>query len=212
MPKGAAESEERLFDLTLTGQLSLDFVNTIDWRTSDSPVELVNSYADLLRWGRHAGALTDSEARSLAREAARRADEARAALERAIALRETLFRIFSSTAQGRRPDGADVKEFNGVLGETLSRLCLAPSDAGFVWEWEGGGKDLDALAWRVARAAGELLTSEDVNQLRECAGTGCGWLFVDTSRNKSRRWCTMGVCGNRAKARRFYEQVKSERG
>ena len=53
------------------------------------------------------------------------------------------------------------------------------------------------------------LTSEELDQVRECAGNTCGWLFVDMSRNHSRHWCDMRDCGNRAKVRRYYQRRKT---
>ncbi len=204
------QADNRPFDLTLTGQLSLDFTNTIDWRTSEAPQELLNSYADLVRWGQHTGILTEPNVRRLIREASRRPSEAKAACKRALTLRETLFQIFSAIARERQPEVRDLDDFNSQLAEALSRLRVAPAGEGYAWEWTTDGDELERLLWEILRAAGALLTSGDLKNLRECAGAGCAWLFVDTSRNQSRRWCAMGVCGNRAKARRHYEQVKSK--
>lgn len=209
--KQVSQAESRIFDLTLTGQLSLDFTNTVDWRTSEDPKELIASYTDLVRWGQHTDILTESEARRLAREASRRPDEAQAVLGRALVLRETLFRIFSATAAGSRPVARDLDKFNRELAGALSRLRVAPAEVGYAWAWTADENDLDRVFREIVRAAGQLLTSAEVGDLRECAGAGCGWLFLDTSRNRSRRWCTMGICGNRAKARRHYEQIKSKR-
>lgn len=202
-------TQERLFDLTLTGQPCLDLANTIDWRTSEQPLELIKSYADLLRWARHALILTEPEARRLARSAARRPAEASKALKRAIALRETLYRIMTAIAGDEKPRSSDLKYFNGHLSEALARLRIKAEPEGFSWQWEGSETRLDWILWPIVRATGELLASEELQMLRQCPGQGCGWLFIDTSRNKSRRWCAMEVCGNRAKARRHYEQVKS---
>jgi predicted RNA-binding Zn ribbon-like protein len=204
-----AVAAKRKFDLTLTGQLSLDFVNTVEWRGSEQPQELLNSYADLLRWSEHSGALTAREAKRLAQEAERHPNEAERVWRRAIILRETLFRIFAAAAADRHPSPSDVDFLNAKLARALANLQLAPSKDGFVWTWKGED-DLERMLWAVARAAGELLTSDALKQLRECAGDKCRWLFIDTSRNKSRRWCMMNVCGNRAKARRHYEQMKSK--
>jgi predicted RNA-binding Zn ribbon-like protein len=63
--------------------------------------------------------------------------------------------------------------------------------------------------WPIVLAAAELLTSAGRARVRECAAHGCGWLFLDTSRSQRRRWCTMASCGNRAKARRFYERTRA---
>jgi predicted RNA-binding Zn ribbon-like protein len=200
--------EERLFDLTLTGQLSLDLANTIDWRTSEQPRELINSYPDLLRWARHTGILTESESRRLLREVGGRPAEAAGALESALSLRETLFRIFSAIAEGQRPEPSDVEYLNAKLSEALAHLQIKPQTEGYSWHWKGSDASPGWILWPVALSAAELLTSGDLRMLRQCPGAGCAWLFVDTSRNKSRRWCAMDVCGNRAKARRHYEQVK----
>lgn len=203
----------RLFDLTLTGQLSLDLVNTVDWRTSEQPQELLNSYSDLMRWARHTGILAESEARRLLRLAERRPAEAQATLDEAKDLREAFFRVFAALAAEGQPAKADLALLNARLSAALAHLQLAPSGAGFTWRWANAEDRLDAMLWAVVRAAGELLVNhEALEQLRQCPGEGCGWLFLDTSRNRSRRWCMMGICGNRAKARRHYEQVRSVRG
>lgn len=151
----------RIFDLTLTGQLSLDLANTIDWRTSDSPVELLNSYSDLLRWGRHTGVLREREARELARAAAEQPERAAAALKRARALREALVRIFSAAAEGRRAEGADLDFLNRSLPDALSRLRLRPDGVGYQWEWKESGAELEKLLWPVIRAAGDFLASAE---------------------------------------------------
>jgi len=205
----------RVFELTLTGQLSLDFVNTLDWRESDHANDFINTYSDLVLWGQHAKVLTKHEARNLLREAERSGGGSASALEGALLLRETLFRVFSAIIDKRRPKKSDLDFFNGKLAEAFSHLRVAPAAQGFALEWESndssGDQNLNCLMWSITRAACELLTSADVSQLRRCAGEGCGWLFLDTSRNQSRRWCYMSVCGNRAKARRFYRQVKASR-
>jgi predicted RNA-binding Zn ribbon-like protein len=65
------------------------------------------------------------------------------------------------------------------------------------------------VAWWVARSAAELLTSKELTSVRECAGYDCGRLFMDGTKNRSRRWCDMASCGNRAKGRRHYERRKA---
>ena len=202
----------KIFDLTLTGLLALDFANTVDWRTSEHPDELLNSYSDLIRWSQHTELLTVAQAQRISREAARRPAEADAVLDRAKQFRETLLRIFSATAASRQTEKTDLEFLNAKIREALPHLQIVPTADGFSWTWTDGEDRLDKMLWAVARAAGELLTDADaLAQLRLCANEECGWLFVDTSRNKSRRWCKMEVCGNRVKARRHYEQVKSKR-
>jgi predicted RNA-binding Zn ribbon-like protein len=93
------------------------------------------------------------------------------------------------------------------LSRSLPHLRLAVSDAEFAWDWAEEPVSLDRVLWVVARSAGELLTADKLDRVRQCADDhGCDYLFIDTSRNRSRRWCSMESCGNRAKARRHYKR------
>jgi predicted RNA-binding Zn ribbon-like protein len=89
----------------------------------------------------------------------------------------------------------------------MSHLRLVPGRDRVEWAWSGE-RLLDDVAWRVARSAADLLTTADLALVRECAADTCGWLFLDRSRNRSRRWCDMNVGGNRAKVRRHYLKTK----
>ncbi len=201
---------ERLFDLTLTGRLPLDFANTLDWRASESPKELLNAYEDFVRWGRYTELLTERQGRDLLKEAAHRPDEARAVVDRAIELRETIYRLLSAVAAGQRTSAADVAYLNSRLKAALANLQVEATPEGFQWGWSDGRVHLERMLWDVVHATADFLVDEvAVGQLRECPGEGCAWLFVDTSRNKRRRWCSMEGCGNRAKARRHYEQTRA---
>jgi predicted RNA-binding Zn ribbon-like protein len=195
-------------NLTLEGRLAVDFVNTMDWRLLEAPHEFLNSYQDLISWARHAGALSTGEAGSLLREAARRPEKAEAALKKALTLREALYRVLAAVARGRRATQKDLEVVNVGARGALARLRLVAAGRNIKWEWRGRGDDPDRVTWVLAKAASEFLVDpENLSLLRECEGEGCGWLFLDTSRNKSRRWCTMQVCGNRFKARRHYEKL-----
>jgi predicted RNA-binding Zn ribbon-like protein len=191
-------------------RLCLDFANTVDWRTSAQPQELLTSYADLVAWGQRAGIVPEGRARRLLEESVRGPTQAAATLERAIVLREAIYRIFAAMAAERAPESADIATLNRALAETMSRLQLAWAADGFAWRWSGDEDALDQLLWPVARSAAELLTSDEVGRVGVCAGEGCGWLFFDTSKNRSRRWCSMQDCGNRAKARRHYRRHRAQ--
>jgi predicted RNA-binding Zn ribbon-like protein len=191
------------------GRLCLDFANTIDGRNDVGAVEYLHDYDDLLAWGRHSGALSDDAARRLSGEAARRPDEARAAFMRALALREALYRIFSLVAQDATPASDDLALLNAMLSEAMGRAQLIPTDRRFSWEWREDDLTLDRVLWPVVRSAVELLTAPELRRVRECPGANCDWLFVDSSKNRSRRWCTMETCGNRAKARRHYARSRT---
>jgi predicted RNA-binding Zn ribbon-like protein len=193
----------------LGGRPSLDFANTADWHVSDQPVEYLTSYTELVAWGLHAGTLTSPQAQQLLAEAARRPEDAAALLQRAIALREAIFGIFSDIASGDAPQAPDLDLFNVELSNALAHSRIALARDGFSWEWTGGDVALDRMLWPVLHDAADLLISGDLDRVGQCADDRCGWLFLDMSRNRSRRWCSMEDCGNRAKVREHYQRTRA---
>ncbi|MFL6263400.1 MAG: CGNR zinc finger domain-containing protein [Thermoanaerobaculia bacterium] len=201
--------QDPTFDLS-GGALGLDFANT--WSDRGRPeTDKLCGYPDLLAFARQAGLLTEGEEVRLAARAGRDPRAAAAALARARGLRETLYRIFSALAAGGAPEPADLERLNAALPEALSRLRLERRGEETVWGWAAPEGSLEALLWPILRSAAELLTAEERQRVRECAGSACTWLFLDHSRNRSRRWCSMETCGNRAKAHRHYRR-RSEPG
>jgi predicted RNA-binding Zn ribbon-like protein len=110
------------------------------------------------------------------------------------------------------PDATDMMTLNIALASALAVLHIVATEHGFAWAWSRGGEGLDRVLWPVILSTVDLLTSNTLRAVRECAAPNCGWLFLDTTRNRSRRWCDMLVCGNRAKARRHYERKKQAAG
>jgi predicted RNA-binding Zn ribbon-like protein len=206
--EATAEGPTSRFGLSTPG-LCLGFANTLEDRLTGHPHETLNSYGDLLAWGCRRGILTGREAAHLTQEASRRAAEAGSMLERSIALREVVYRIFSAVAASRSPPPADLVILNTALAGALATLRVVAMGDRFTWVWVRGEEALDRVVWPVALSAADLLTSNERRAVRECAAMNCGWLFLDTTRNRSRRWCDMKVCGNRAKARRHYERKKA---
>jgi predicted RNA-binding Zn ribbon-like protein len=100
----------------------------------------------------------------------------------------------------------DLREFNTYLGKALSHLELRPDRNGFRLAWPGDHLQLDFVLWPIIRSASDLLSSEELDSIRECDADTCRWLFVDRSKNHSRRWCDMRICGNRIKAQKFYRR------
>ena len=185
------------------GLACLDFVNTVGWRMTGCPKEFLGSYANLLAWGSQAGVLGAAEAWRLSERAARAPEEARAVLSRATSLREAVYGAVSAAIAGDLPDQGDLAGINRELSVSLGRLRIAFADGSYGWGWDDGGEaGLDRPLWPVARSAAELLTSPALGRVRACAGEGCGWLFLDESRNRSRRWCDSRDCGNRERVRR----------
>lgn len=185
------------------GALCLEFTNTTSARRTDTPSEHLHSYADLLAWAQGQKILTSELAVRLAGESERHPQAAADALQRALALREALYRIFTAHADGLPPAAPDLQLLNTTLAEAMPHRRLTVGADGFTWEWEAEADDLAQMLWPVARSAADLLTSPDLGRVRECAGATCDWLFIDRSKNHSRRWCDMQECGNVAKVRRY---------
>jgi len=191
------------FDLS-GGALALDFANTLNQRGGSRPIEHLGEYTDLLAFSRQAGSLAPDVVDELTQLAAREPSVAERALAEAIELREALYRLFSAVAAETPPAQADLDLLNRWLGEAMRHARLVRSPGGYQWVWEPLPV-LDRPLWPIVRAAADLLVdAAALGRVRECAAEDCAWLFVDTSRNRSRQWCDMRTCGNRAKARRFH--------
>jgi predicted RNA-binding Zn ribbon-like protein len=181
---------------------ALDFCNTrAGWGTPE-PREYLTSYNHLVLWAREAGLMTPPAAARLRRGAKREPGQAARVLERVSALRDGLYVVctaFSSAAWDTVAAEAHKASAAAVLvkDEPPGRRWVIPESAG-----------LDLPALEVARAAGDFLASTDLAVVGRCPGDGCGWLFLDA--HHRRRWCTMAVCGNRAKARRHASRVRDE--
>jgi predicted RNA-binding Zn ribbon-like protein len=215
IPKSAGEMK------LVGGRLCLDFINTVNGRKSNSPrreshslnsqvlSDKLREYSDLVEWSRHAGIITATEAERLIQAGKPKAGEARNVFDRAIALREALYRIGKAIITGRRPQKSDLETLNEELLRARTHERLAHGPHGFTWESIGGEAALDRMLWAVAHSGAELFTTGDLSRLRECCGEDCGWLFEDISKNRSRQWCDMQNCGNLAKVRRFRTRLRS---
>lgn len=182
------------------GALCLDFANTVDPRHSPDRYDYLSDYPALVAWSAHAGVVSRQQARALERLARDDATGARTVHRRALTLRDAVYDVFAPS-RTRAPSVA-VEVLNDEAHRALAAADLALSGRRWTWEWRADPV-LDRVLWPVARSAARLLVSDQLSRVRECeADSGCGWLFVDTSKNGRRRWCDMQVCGNRAKARR----------
>jgi predicted RNA-binding Zn ribbon-like protein len=192
------------------GWLCLDFTNTVDCRNSDHSHENLSTYQRLVSWSRHANILTEDEARHMLQEANVHPTNAKMILERAITIREALYRIFSAIANNRPLNAADINTLNTEMSISMAQMRLKPTGITNPWKYTFEEKKLDRMLWLIIHSATELLTSDKLNRVCECQGENCGWLFLDMSRNRSRKWCDMKDCGNRAKAQRHYQITRAE--
>lgn len=202
---------EHQFDF-IGGHLGLDFANTVGGLPPDSPTqERLTSYARLVAWSQQAQLISANEAEVLVHQAAHAQGEAVALLERTWALREAIRSIFLAVAQGTPPTASDLEVLNSELerGMAGARVIMTPD--GFDLAWPQSAGTLDQMVAPVARSAAMLLTSSDQRQLvRKCANQQCNWLFVDTTKNHSRRWCRTSGCGNMNRVRKFRERQRSQ--
>jgi predicted RNA-binding Zn ribbon-like protein len=203
--EGAVEAPPEL----VGGWLCLDVANSVDGRVLDVPEDHLGSYADLVHWVTRAGALSAAEAAALLVQAE---DDPRAAareLTRARSVREAVFAVFYARATGRGTDAAQLAVIQSSLAEAFGHARLEPGDATFRWVWD---PDLRLPRWLVARSAVELATGGPLGRVKACASQdGCQYLFVDTSKNGSRRWCSMTDCGNQAKSQRLTQRRRASR-
>src|SRR3954462_12721189 len=184
------------------GHVALDFVNTVGSRDGDADEHLA-TYGDLVAWAEARGVVSKAEAGRLRRAAAAAPDAARAAYRRAIRLREAIYRVFERRASGKPPAADDLATLNRFVAE-MYRDAQLVLDGDRVVLGTGSAADVvDRPFPPVIRAAVDLLTGEQAPLVGTCADHACGWLFLDTTRNRTRRWCTMQDCGNRNKVRRF---------
>jgi len=207
METAAVETDAAVIKL-IGGLPCLDFVNTLAWRGRDEPQDWLGSYQGLVRWGEHAGVISGPDAEELLKKFADSPAEAKEVFARVIALREALHGVFSAVLSKSSPEVSDLDVLNAELGFAMSRMRLKSSGEGYELDFDNDGAALDGVLWSIARFAAELLTSEKLGRVRSCASEECGWLFLDTTRNRSRRWCDMKECGNREKARKFYRRSR----
>lgn len=195
----------------LGGRLCLDFANTVGGRQSTEPSEFLTSYEVLVRWGQHTEVLTSEVAAHLIEIAAHSPSAADAVLNRAIALREAIFVVFAAIAEQQTVDDEALAILNTEFIRAMTHVRVRKTDGGFEWGWQETGNALDCILWAVARSAAELLIAPELDRVRMCSGPdGCGWLFLDMSKNRSRRWCSMDDCGNVAKQRRHQRRARTE--
>jgi predicted RNA-binding Zn ribbon-like protein len=201
------ESTRTLETLELVGgALCLDFVNTINSRLNPEHDYLMQ-YPDLVGWTSKVGILSPAQANQLKKQVKQDEEAAEESLSEARRIRELLYRLFSNAAKGSEPNKKDMETFVSIYGESISSGQLIKADKHYVATWKMGER-LDAVLWPIIHSAGELLLSDDLEHVKECPG--CSWLFLDTSKNQSRRWCSMNTCGARDKMRRYHKRKQAK--
>jgi predicted RNA-binding Zn ribbon-like protein len=197
-------------DVLSAGKLCLEFANTNYWHAAEHPVETLNSYTELVDWAVSVGIRSEESARELKVQATNHPALAEQVYAWAIELREAIYRIFVAIAEHNPVSQDDLALLNEALPHAFTLPELAATGDGFGVRWRGDDSGLDGILWPILRSAVRLLTDGEHNRIGQCADDrGCGYLFYDTSRNRSRRWCDMGSCGNRAKSQRHYARHRT---
>jgi predicted RNA-binding Zn ribbon-like protein len=180
----------------------LAFINTLSGRPTAAPVERLDSYESLIAWAREQHVVSGAAADRLTAEARRHPHQAAAVLARAKDFREALNGLAAAIDAERQPNADVLKTIGECLAGAYANARLVPHDGTLQWA-ASAEDDLDRVLWEIGRAAGRLVVSPRLARVRACAAGDCGWWFVDETKNRSRRWCDMKICGNREKLRRF---------
>lgn len=190
------------------GRVCLDFTNSVGGRKNidNGDYTIVSDkfqkYNDLVDWGKAIGILNESTVKKLTRFASQNEKAADKVLKRSITLRESLYRIFKDVIKHAKPSNKDVEVLNKECAIAYERQRLVYSSGKFDLGFKEDDEP-DRMLWSVALSGKDLLLSDQLHRLKQCHGENCGWLFLDTSKNKSRQWCDMKDCGNIAKVRRY---------
>lgn len=204
------------------GDVSLDFVNTVNGRFSNPnkrtrrdyhdafPSDKLENYRDLIAWSLKSELFDEAAAKRFLRTADAEPQAAEKVFKRAVVLRESVYRLFKSAIENWQPEAADLEKLNRELNVARRHQKLSAAENRFVLEWIDRDEALDSMLWQISESAVEMLINGDSTRIRQCGNEVCNWLFLDTSRNRSRQWCDMKDCGNLAKVRRFRQRQQQE--
>ncbi len=204
----SARTERKPFEL-IAGNPALDLVNTLDWRFRDEPPpeELLKKYGDLVHFAQQSGFMSDAAARRLIRNVG--GSKAEQVVDAVRNLREAAALVFYAALEGDDPPATSIKLLERYFREARDSQHLFWDGDKLAWELAQSPALAELPLWMLSLSIAELLTSDEMHKLRACRNDECQWLFLDTSKNHTRRWCDMKICGNRMKARRFKAQQRA---
>lgn len=204
-------ASSRAGSLTLIGgELALDFANTCSGRGWPTHEEHLHRPQNVAEWAAHARVLPPEDGRWLAECVEK--DQALGArlLAEALALREDVYLLGAAIAAGAAAPPERIENLTHAHARALACGRLAPFGKNFLWSWAPRETPVEAVLGPISLSALTLLQQADLTRVKQCQGEKCGWLFFDATKNKSRRWCEMEVCGNRAKQKRFGERTRAK--
>ncbi len=203
------DRKSRAGTLPLIGsELAFDLTNTSSGRGYESHIEYLLGATDVVLWARHTKILTSADAEWGQAAVISDALLGEMLVVRTRALRETIYNISKNLAAGTENAARDIGDLADMHSTCIARARLIKHDKGFVWSWSPQEALVESILGPITLSAITLLTQSDLSRIKQCQGNHCGWLFFDTTKNKSRRWCEMEVCGNRAKQKRHVTRHK----
>jgi predicted RNA-binding Zn ribbon-like protein len=201
------ESKRTLETLEMVGSaLCFDFTNTINSRRMPEHDYLL-TYSDLVDWAEKVDILSFQQAKALKQRETQDVKKAVKALEYGRTVREIIYLAFSAIANESKPRGEALRAFSRLYQEAIANSHFVRNEGHYEIEWKTD-ETFDALLWPIVSSAEKILVSRELSQVKECPS--CGWLFLDNSKNQSRRWCSMNTCGARDKMRRYHRRLKDK--
>jgi len=170
-------------------------------------VDFLHHYLDLITWANFADGVGDSQKEMLQGLSQEKSNEAKQIYYEAIQLREAMYEYIINLINQEEVRPASMQMINQWIPRAFSNLELRLVDRDYVLDWNVDNFGLESVLWPIIKAFVDLVTSKNSKRIKRCSN--CGWLFVDNSKNRSRRWCSMEICGNRVKARRFAQKAQS---
>lgn len=194
----------------VAGKLALDFTNTESGRGGDEHHDHLHTAGDLVAWAIHAKIIGQKDATLARRMIKNQTKLARHLIARGRFLRETIYQINANVVAGKLPDKKLLHGLTAAHAEMLATATLAPHENHYEWVWRPKAELAAAILGPITVSALELLFDADLSRIKQCHGNHCGWLFYDSTKNRSRQWCDMSVCGNRAKASALRARIRHE--
>jgi predicted RNA-binding Zn ribbon-like protein len=200
------DQPSRAGSLSLIGEaIALDFANTSSGRGGPERLDHLREPEHVVAWAGHVGIIAADTAARIRKRLKGRTFAA--LLADALALREAIYRVAVAIAAGKAPPREDLAAIKSACARAIGAADLAPRSDGFRWTWPVDPPVPETILGPIALSAAGLLREGDLSRIKQCAGEHCGWLFFDLTKNKSRRWCDMAVCGNRMKGRRHRSRL-----
>jgi len=185
------------------GELCLDFINTLGGMRGKETKEYLQDYNDLVNWASKAKIILPEIKDELVEGSRYRASMVKEVYQRSLEFRECLYRVLESHLEEQYPNAEDMEIINSEQTEANKHLKLVFDRGGYSWRFDERTTREDFVLWLIVHSACRLLTSDLLGYLKICGSSTCGWMFLDQSKNKSRRWCEMKTCGNRTKQKSF---------